>query len=177
MTQSRSRRTTPAPNHLRKQPGASQRIHSQGVEAIEAALSPTGKPVIGLYLHTVHILLLRSLTRSTRFRAIMPHLMGTPALLARFPGMSQIELAALLGTERATAGVQVEQCIAKGFVRRVVSNRDRRRYELFITPKGLKFLKAAERAVLAHEQEFTRALSAAECLTLRQLLAKLIAGE
>jgi len=167
---------TPASNQLRKQPGAAKRLHSQGVSVIESVLSPSGAPVLGLYLHTVHILLINSVTRDPRFRHIMPHLMGTPAILARFPGLSQIELAAFLGTTRAAAGLQVAQCVRLGFVRRVVASHDARRYELFITPKGTKYLEAAVQVVHTHEQEFGQALNKSERATLRRLLMKVIAG-
>ena len=176
MRNTRPARLNPAPNHFRKEPGAAKRLHSQGVAVIESILSPSGEPVLGLFLHTVHILLMNSVSRDPRFRHIMPHLMGTPALLAKFPGLSQIELGALLGTTRATAGLQVAQCIRLGFVRRVVSSHDGRRYELFITSKGRKYLDAAVKVVHAHEQEFGQALSTAERQTLRSLLLKLIAG-
>src|SRR4051812_30773124 len=116
---SSSKKSHIAAKHVRKQPGAERRLHAQGVATIEAALS-AGNPVLGLYLHTVHILLLKTLTRNPRFKSIMPHLIGTPSLLSKHPGLSQVELAALLGTERATAGLQVAQCIKKGFVRRSV---------------------------------------------------------
>src|SRR5690349_24599234 len=129
MATSKKTRLAPAnPQHksliatrsVRKQPGAERRLHAQGVNTIESILGSKG-PVLGLYLHTVHILLLKSLSRDPRFRSIKPHLIGTPALLAKHPGLSQIELAALLGTERMTAGLQVAQCIANGYVRRAVS--------------------------------------------------------
>jgi len=61
---------TPASNEFRKQPGAAKRLHSQGVSVIESVLSPSGEPVLGLYLHTVHILLINSVTRDPRFRPI-----------------------------------------------------------------------------------------------------------
>jgi DNA-binding MarR family transcriptional regulator len=163
-------------NAARKQPGAARRLHSQGVSTIESVLSKSGKPVLGLYLHTVHILLLRSLVRNPRFRSIMPHLIGTPAILSKQPGLSQIELAALLGTERATAGIQVSQCLAQGFVKRSVSTSDRRRYELFVTKKGLRLIEDAREVIPEHEDRFAAALTAEERETLRQLLLKLISG-
>jgi DNA-binding MarR family transcriptional regulator len=165
-----------AASQQRKQPGGTRRLHSQGVSIIESVLSPSGEPVLGLYLHTVHILLINSVTRDPRFRHILPHLIGTPAILAQRPGLSQIELAALLGTTRANAGLQVAQCIRLGFVRRVVSRADARRYELFITPKGTKYLETAVQVVHEHEQEFGRALSPSERTTLRRLLMKVISG-
>lgn len=146
----------------------------QGVAAIESVLGSNSQPVLGLYLHTVHNHLLKGLSRDPRYKKILPHLIGTPALLAKYPGLSQIELAALLGTERATAGLQVTQCIEKGWVRRVDSSHDGRRYELYITKKGLRMLEAARSVIPAHEQEFAAALSTTERQTLRRLLSKLI---
>jgi DNA-binding MarR family transcriptional regulator len=105
----------------------------------------------------------------------MPHLIGTPALLSKHPGLSQIELAALLGTERATAGLQVAQCIEKGFVRRSVSAGDRRKYELYVTDKGLRLLAEAQGVVPDHEDLFAKTLTLDERETLRRLLMKLIA--
>ena len=163
-------------NAARKQPGAARRLHSQGVNTIESVLSKTGEPVLGLYLHTVHILLLRSMVRNPRFRSIMPHLIGTPAILSKQPGLSQIELAAFLGTERATAGIQVSQCLKQGFVKRLVSSSDRRRYELFVTKKGLRLIEDARDVIPEHEDVFAAALTAEERDTLRQLLMKLISG-
>jgi DNA-binding MarR family transcriptional regulator len=164
-----------ASHALRKQPGATGRLHSQGVTTIESVLSTGGSPVLGLYLHTVHILLMKSVSRNRRFHGIMPHLIGTPSILSRHPGLSQIELAALLGTERATAGIQVAQCLSQGFVRRVRSSHDRRRYELYVTKKGLRLLDDARLAISQHEELFAGTLSRDEREMLRRLLLKLIA--
>jgi DNA-binding MarR family transcriptional regulator len=163
-----------AAKHIRRQPGAERRLHAQGVATIEAALS-SGEPVLGLYLHTVHIHLLKTLSRDSRFKSIMPHLIGTPALLVKHPGLSQVELAALLGTERATAGLQVSQCIKKGLVRRVVAANDRRQYELYITKAGERLVERARRVVPQHERLFADPLTKDERATLRSLLMKLIA--
>lgn len=168
-----STRSPVATKGVRKQPGADRRLHAQGVATIESALS-SGEPVLGLYLHTVHILLLKSLTRNPRFKSIMPHLIGTPSLLAKHPGLSQVELAALLGTERATAGLQVAQCLKKGFVRRSRAHEDSRRYELYVTDEGLRLLEEARRVIPEHEQIFAEPLSPTERRTLRRLLMKLV---
>lgn len=175
MARSRSKVQGVASNSVRKQPGAAGRLHSQGVTTIESVLGGSKSPVLGLYLHTVHILLMKTLVRDKRFSTIMPHLIGTPAILSKHPGLSQIELAALLGTERMTAGLQVAQCIRQGFVRRVGARHDRRRYELYVTEKGLQLLAAARRIVPAHEDLFAASLTPSERATLRRLLLKLIA--
>jgi DNA-binding MarR family transcriptional regulator len=166
----------PLSNAARKQPGATRRLHAQGVQTIESVLGKGKDPVLGLYLHTVHILLIKDLGRNPRFRSIMPHLIGTPSILSKHPGLSQVELAAFLGTERATAGLQVSQCLKHGFVRRAVSKHDRRRYELFVTPKGLRLLEDARNVIPEHEDLFAGSLTASERNTLRRLLLRLISG-
>jgi len=108
-------------------------------------------------------------------RSIPVHLIGTPALLARYPGLSQAELASFLGTERATAGLQVAQCLERGLVRRTRSNWDGRRYELRVTEKGLRMLAVARRVLPEYEDLFASALTARERATLRRLLMRLIA--
>jgi DNA-binding MarR family transcriptional regulator len=174
MAKSKARDTNPASGPLRKQPGSARRLHMQGVATIESVLGSGSQPVLGLYLHTIHNHLLKGLSRDRRFNKILPHLIGTPALLSKYPGMSQIELAALLGCERATAGLQVTQCIEKGWVRRVESSHDGRRYELYITKKGQRMLEVARSVIPAHEEFFAGSLSTAERKTLRELLSKLI---
>lgn len=165
-----------ASNSVRKQPGAARRLHAQGVQTIESVLGKGKDPVLGLYLHTVHILMIKGLGRNPRFRSIMPHLIGTPSILSKHPGLSQIELAAFLGTERATAGLQVAQCLKHGFVRRALSKHDRRRYELFVTPKGLRLLADARDVIPEHENLFAGSLTSSERNTLRRLLLRLISG-
>lgn len=160
---------------MRQRAAAARSRHARGVRTIEAVLRPDGSPVLGLYLHTVHIVLMRSVSRNPRFHSIMAHLIGTPSLLAKYPGLSQVELAALLGTERATAGLQVAECLRQGFVRRALSSKDRRRYELYVTPKGLRLLAEARRVIPEHENLFAGALTPRERATLRRLLMKLIA--
>src|SRR5665213_669524 len=118
-----------------------QRHFSAGVRLIERAISPQGAPVIGLHLYVAFGWLARSMARGTRFAAIKPALIGVPALLKAHPGLSQTELADLLGIERMTAGVQVARCIRRGLVRRERSVEDRRKYRLYVTPKGLANLR------------------------------------
>ena len=68
----------------------------QGVDLIQSVLSPSGAPVIGLYIYTANFLLLKSIGRSKDYRRIKPHLIGLPAILSVRPGLSQTELAIFL---------------------------------------------------------------------------------
>ena len=89
--------------------------------------------------------LARSMARGGAFATIKPASIGVPALLRAHPGLSQSELADLLGVQRMTAGQQVESCLRAGLVRRTRSTTDRRKYRLFITAKGRAYLDRVAR--------------------------------
>jgi DNA-binding MarR family transcriptional regulator len=145
-----------------------------GVRQIERAISPSGEPVIGLYLFMAYGRLLRSMGRGTRFAAINPVAIGVPALLKAHPGLSQTELADLMGVERMTAGMQVEQCIKAGLVRRHRSTEDRRKYVLHVTSSGLANLRRIARVIPLHEQSLFGRLSARDRRLLYRVLGKLL---
>lgn len=148
---------------------------STGVSLIEQAISPDGAPVTGLHLYVAYTRLKRSMGRGTRFAAINPNTIGVPALLKARPGLSQTELADLLGVERMTAGVQVAQCIRAGLVTRRRSEHDRRKYVLHVTSKGLANLRRVAKLIPAHERSLFEGFSSAERALLHKLLAKFLA--
>lgn len=153
---------------------SSLRRISTGVRQIERAISPSGAPVIGLYLFMAYGRLVRSMGRGTPFAAINPVAIGVPALLKFHPGLSQTELADLMGVERMTAGMQVEQCIKAGLVRRRRSSVDRRKYSLNVTPRGRANLRRIARIIPLHEQSLFGRLSTGERRALYRILGKLI---
>jgi DNA-binding MarR family transcriptional regulator len=156
--------------------GSSPHRHfSAGVRLIEGSISPGGAPVIGLYLYMAFGWLARSMARG-RFATIKPGLIGIPALLKAHPGLSQTELADLMGIERMTAGLQVVRCIRGGMVRRVRSAEDRRKYRLYVTPKGEANLRRIAALIPLHEQYLFGRLSRPERATLYRLLRKLVDG-
>ena len=153
-----------------------QRHIATGVRLIEAAISPDGAPVIGLHLYIASGWLARTMARGSPFAAIKPASIGIPALLKARPGLSQTELADLMGIERMTAGVQVARCIRRGLVRRERAVTDRRKYRLFVTRKGLATLRGIAALIPLHEQHLFKGLSRSERTTLYRVLRKLIAG-
>jgi DNA-binding MarR family transcriptional regulator len=58
------------------------------------------------------------------------------------PGMDQATVAEQIAYDRATIGGVIERLEQKGWVRRVVSERDRRARELSLTSEGQRILKA-----------------------------------
>lgn len=151
-------------------------MQEQGLALLERAYSPSGAPVLGLFVYVAETTLMRSLKRRKTYQAIVPSLIGTPAILFARPGISQTELAGYLGIERASAGKQVAACIERGWIRREVSGRDKRRFSLFITARGERMLQKIISIIPQHESEFASDLTAAERETLRTLLRKLIIG-
>lgn len=130
--------------------------------------------VLALYIYSASIALQHSQTVRSEYRKIRSHVIGTPAIVSAMPGISQTELAELLACERATAGLQVAECVRLGWIRRILSAADKRRYELHITPKGERMLVEVGQIITQHEAEFLAPLSREERKTLRDLLAKLI---
>ena len=123
-----------------------------GARIIEAAISSNGAPVIGLYLFMAYGRLIRSMGRGSPFAIINPAAIGIPALLSTHPGLSQTQLADLMGVGRMTAGAQVAQCIRRGLVQRRRSDVDKRRYELHVTAKGRSNLRRIATLIPLHEQ-------------------------
>jgi DNA-binding MarR family transcriptional regulator len=157
----------------RKDRIAPKRHFSAGVRLVERSISPDGDPVIGLYLYMVSGWLTRSMGRGSRFARIKPKSIGIPALLKAHPGLSQTELADLMGMERMTAGTHIARCIRDGLVRRKPSEHDRRKYSLFVTAKGEANLRRVADLIPEHEQFLFGALSRADRASLYRLLRKL----
>ena len=80
--------------------------------------------------------------------------------IAQQPGSDQASLAATIGFDRATIGGVIERLEQKGWVRRVVSERDRRARELSLTPEGRRVLLAMLPVVRAAQDEILQSLGA-----------------
>lgn len=78
------------------------------------------------------------------------------------PGTDQARVAEMIAYDRATIGGVIERLEQKGWVRRVVSERDRRARELSLTPEGQRILKALIPVVRDLQDEILQALSAAD---------------
>ena len=148
--------------------------YREGLTTIEKALGSAGSLVLGLYIYSAAAAMERSQAWRPEYRKIKGHVIGTPSIVSLRPGISQTELAQLLSCERATAGLQVAECVRLGWIKRVLSPQDKRRYELQITPKGERMLAEVRQIIARHEAEFLAPLSRTERETLRNLLAKLI---
>ena len=157
-------------------PAAAPQPFEPPTAIIESQLSPAAEPVLGLYLHVAYHCFMASFEDKVGRGEITPNLIGVLALLATRPGVSQAELARLIGLERVTVGIQVGRAISAGFVRREDKVNKGRRYALYLTPKGKAMLAKLRRRIPHHERFAGTRLSLAERQQLRALLNKLVYG-
>ena len=73
------------------------------------------------------------------------------------PGVSQLDLATTLGTDRATMMAIVDRLDARKLLARRRSTSDRRRQTLHLTATGARLLGEARQRVAQHEQGFVAA--------------------
>ena len=143
---------------------------------IETELRPDGEPVLGLYLHVAYLTMMSSFGTIVGRGQITPAMIGVVTLLARNPGISQAELARLIGLERATVGATVARMITAGLVVRHDARHDGRSYSLYLSPRGQQMLRTIRGRIARHEAGAGGRLTSAERRQLRDLLAKLVYG-
>jgi len=143
---------------------------------VESQLSPSGEPVLGVYLHVAYMMVMGSFEHMVGQGDISPSVIGVVAHLSHQPGMSQSELARLIGLERATIGLHVARAVAEGYVKRNPAPHDRRSYQLYLTPRGQAILSKLRERIPAHEKLIGARLTNEERKHLRALLDKMVYG-
>lgn len=79
------------------------------------------------------------------------------------PGKDQAGIAEIIGYDRATIGGVITRLETKGWIRRVVSARDRRGRELSLTAKGKRVLIALQPIVEDLQKDILQPLNDVEC--------------
>jgi DNA-binding MarR family transcriptional regulator len=87
-------------------------------------------------------------------------------------GVSQVEVAAALGMDRATMMALTDRLEDRGFVIRKRSSTDRRRQELYLTPLGQSTLRKCKARIAEHEERFRAMFTAPELAALLEALKK-----
>jgi DNA-binding MarR family transcriptional regulator len=87
---------------------------------------------------------------------------ATLELIGANPGASQVDLAAILGADRATMMAIVDRLQARQLVTRERSAIDRRRQHLNLTEAGAEVLGRAKALIAEHEARFKRRFSPCE---------------
>jgi DNA-binding MarR family transcriptional regulator len=87
-------------------------------------------------------------------------------------GVSQAEVAAALGMDRATMMAVIDRLEDRGFVIRKRSSTDRRRQDLYLTPAGQATLRKCKARIAEHEQKFRALFTTAELESLLDSLKR-----
>jgi DNA-binding MarR family transcriptional regulator len=110
--------------------------------------------VLGFHLRMAHVAIYRDFAASMAELGLTQKQLAVMELIHRNPGVSQIDLAQALGTDRATMMGLVDRLDTRGIVVRRPSKVDRRRQELRLTNSGAALLDDAYGRVDRHEQRF-----------------------
>ena len=89
------------------------------------------------------------------------------------PGASQTSVGSALRMDRATTMAIIDRLEARDLITRKRSRTDRRRQELYLTPKGQDLLVEVKALIAGHEKQFAARFSSAEFDTLISLLERL----
>jgi DNA-binding MarR family transcriptional regulator len=93
-------------------------------------------------------------------------------LIQANPAVSQVEVAAALGMDRATMMSLIDRLEDRGFVIRKRSSTDRRRQELYLTPAGQSTLRKCKTRIAEHEERFSTLFTSAELESLFDALKR-----
>lgn len=90
------------------------------------------------------------------------------------PASDQARVAEMIALDRATIGGVIERLEQKGWIRRVVSERDRRARELSLTAKGQRVRAALLPIVRELQEEILATLSSADRASFLQLARRAV---
>lgn len=115
--------------------------------------------LVGFHLRMAQAAIYRDFVASVSGLGITQKQFAVLELISTNPGVSQIDLAGALGTDRATMMGLVERLGARGWLDRQVSRVDRRRQELRLTAAGQETLATARHLVIEHERRLLAGLT------------------
>jgi DNA-binding MarR family transcriptional regulator len=104
---------------------------------------------------------------------VNPGMFSALALIRANPGLSQTDLAAEIGMDRATVVALIDALESNGWAKRTRDPADRRRHSLSITPAGLRELGKLEELALENEASVRAALGPKGMADLRRLLDRI----
>lgn len=91
-----------------------------------------------------------------------------------YPGTDQARVAEMIGYDRATIGGVIDRLEQKGWVCRVVSERDRRARELSLTPAGKRIHTALLPVVQSLQDDILHPLSPADRARFLKLVRRVV---
>jgi DNA-binding MarR family transcriptional regulator len=129
--------------------------------------------LVGFHLRLAHVAMYRDFTVALADLDLTQKQCATLQLIGANPGVSQVDLAATLGTDRATMMAVVDRLEQRNLVVRSRSRVDRRRQELNLTAIGEETLVRARQAIAEHEKTFTSRFTPQELKALMDALSRI----
>jgi len=114
----------------------------------------------GYFIRRIQVWIFQDFIRTLASVNIRPAQYSVLVVIEANPGLSQSDIAALLGIERARLVHLLDRLEERGFVRRLQSRADRRSHALFLTREGRKGLKQIKSLAARHEARVADQLGA-----------------
>jgi DNA-binding MarR family transcriptional regulator len=118
--------------------------------------------VLGFHIRMASAAIYRDFSASMAELDLTQKQVAVLELIANNANVSQIDLAAALGTDRATMMALIDRLESRGVVERRPSQTDKRRQILSLSIEGAAILTSARVAVATHERRFTSRYDAGE---------------
>jgi DNA-binding MarR family transcriptional regulator len=117
---------------------------------------------LGYFIRRLQVWVFQDFIRTLAPVDIRPAQYSVLVMIAGNPGLSQSDLAACLGIERARLVRLLDKLEKRGLTRRLASRTDRRSHALRLTGDGQKILKRAKMLAAVHETRLVERLGAEE---------------
>ena len=129
----------------------------------------TGHLIRRLHQHAAHVFQVRTKEAGLDLTPVQFAAMDA---IATPPGIDPASIAAQIAYDRATIGGVIDRLEQKGWIKRTISNRDRRAREVTLTPVGRDILDRAIPVVSALQADILPGLSKDETSHLRDLIER-----
>ena len=129
--------------------------------------------LLGFHLRLANVAVYRDFTASLSDLDLTQKQCATLQLIEANKGVSQVDLASTLGTDRATMMAMIDRLEQRDLVVRRRSVEDRRRQELYLTDIGREILVRAKAAIAEHEARFVSRFKPAELKVLFEALRRI----
>lgn len=129
--------------------------------------------LLGYHLRRAQSAVFQDFAAAMNGADVTPGQFGVLALIDANRGLSQTQLAEILGIDRSTLVAVIDKLEHQGLVERAARPNDRRSHALQLSRDGRQRFLALSRRVKQHEKRIARQLSARERATLIALLQKI----
>jgi DNA-binding MarR family transcriptional regulator len=128
---------------------------------------------LGFHLRLAQIASFQAFANEAQEVELSPGRFALLLLIGRNPGISQTRLSRAHGSDKSTLTPALNDLKRRGLITRGRLKRDRRSYQLALTPAGRQLLARLTACASRHEQNLDRIVGARDRERLLQLLRKL----